>query len=113
MYFLKIKITNNNIFLSITNEIGKEFIGISAGSSGFSGPARATDYAAEQAGRNLGFLIRKKKIKEIILILTSRIERKIKAALKGLFSFKIRLKKIIVVPKIAHNGVRLRKRRRK
>ena len=113
MFFLQFKLTKNNLFIIIQNSNGKELIYVSCGSVGFSGPARATDYAAEQAGKQIGFKLKTKNINEVIFILKQKMHRNIRAALKGLYYFKIKIKKIIIVPKIAHNGVRLRKMKRK
>jgi small subunit ribosomal protein S11 len=114
VYFLVFKRTVNNLFCVVINIKGEVVVWASSGNSGFRGPARKTPYAAEQAGRNLAALLHVKAIKSIDgFILRDKIDRKIRDALKGFYLGGARIKRIILLPKVAHNGLRRRKKKRR
>lgn len=140
-YWLTYKITQNNAFMVATSSEGEPFIWRSAGRSGFKGPRRATPYAASVTGSKFFYKLVKKLKKtsrEIkrktrfypafnlgVLVKGGR-RRKVKLMLKGFFAkmrknFKLinsgkmpqfRFKCIIRKSRMAHNGLRKRKKRR-
>lgn len=114
MFFLLLKKSLNNLFCIVINIKGEIICYTSCGIAGFKGPAKDTPYAAEQAGILLGKKLRLKKIFILdIFFLKIKVDRKIRDCLKGLYSQKIKIKKIILLPKVAHNGLRLKKKKRK
>jgi small subunit ribosomal protein S11 len=113
MYKLFFKNSLNNLFCMVCDVKGKEFYWSSCGLAGFKGPARGTLYACEKAGLNLAHQLNKRGIKSCDLYLYTKYDRKIKEAVKALRSNRIRIKKIIVMPKMAHNGGRLAARKRR
>lgn len=114
MHFLVFKRTVNNLFCVVINIKGEVVVWASSGNSGFRGPARKTPYAAEQAGRNLASLSRAKNIKFIDgFILRDKMDRKIRDALKGFYLGGARIRRIILLPRVAHNGLRRKKKKRR
>lgn len=114
MYFLLVKKSLNNFFCVVINIKGEIICSTSCGILGFKGPAKSTPYAANQSGVLLARKLKKKKIKVIdILLLRIRVDRNIRDFIKGFYSQKVSIKKIVVTPKLAHNGLRLKKKRRK
>jgi len=114
MLFLIIKKSVNNIFCIVINNQGKLISYTSCGITGLKGPAKVTPYAAELVGKKLGIKLRLKKIRIIdYLILSIKLNRKVRNCLKGLYTEYIKIKHIVVLPKIAHNGLRKRKKKRR
>jgi small subunit ribosomal protein S11 len=108
-----IKITNNNIFITITSKNGNVLYWSSCGSCGFKGPRRVTGLAAEV----LGSVILKKliflKIKTIDLKIYSYLNIRVKSVLKSLlYNSLLFIKSINLEIPVSHNGIRFKKLRR-
>lgn len=114
MFFLIIKKSINNLFCIVINKNGKLMAYTTCGITGLKGPAKVTPYAAEQAGIFLGKKLQLKNINIIdCLFLSTKLNRKVRDCLKGLYSEFIKINKILVIPKFAHNGLRKRKKKRR
>lgn len=140
-HWLTYKISQNNVFMTATMAGGECLVWRSAGRSGFKGPRRATPYAANVTGGKFfyRFLKKLKKLSRqtkkrtryypafhIGVLIKSGRKRKIKLMMKGFFNkmrknFKwinsgkmpeMRFKCIIKKNRIAHNGLRKKKKRR-
>lgn len=83
-YWLLFKYTRNNLFAYIFHKYtGKLKCYISLGLAGYKGPAKKSDIAYFEAGRLLREKLLLLKIKNIDILFTSRIRRKIKTFLRG------------------------------
>jgi ribosomal protein S11 len=122
-FFLFINLTVNNLFAHVYNfyiatrkkRVKTKFdtfkiFSISSGLSKYSGKARLSNIALETVGRMFAKKLYFNKIRKVNLVLTCRLNRKIKEFIKGLRG--IEIKRIFFFPKIAHNGCRLRSRKR-
>lgn len=113
-YFLIIKKTLNNIFCIVINKKGEIICYTTTGIAGFKGASKTTPYAAEQTGKLLGKKLKNLQIMYLdIFFLQYRLDKIIRDCLKGLYTEKIKVLKIKLFSKVAHNGMRLKKRRRK
>lgn len=120
-FFLFINLTVNNLFAYVYNfylTSGRKrikmnrfkFFSISSGLSKYSGKARLSNIALETAGRMFARKLYFNNVQKVNLVLNCRLNRKIKEFLKGLRG--IEIKRIFFFPKLAHNGCRLRARKR-
>jgi hypothetical protein len=124
---LFIKLTVNNLFGYVINFfdyqtqddktrkfIKLKLISISLGVTGYKGPAKLSNVSLEKAGILLAKKLRKQNILTLNLILYTRLNRKIKEFLKGFTKTnKIKFKHVYFFSKCAHNGCRLKAKRRK
>jgi ribosomal protein S11 len=135
------KITNNNSFISGLKRNGNMLIWHSAGKSGLKGPRRATPYASQVTGGKFFYRLLKKLKKlgkkskkksgfyplfNIGIIIRSGRKRKMKLMLKSFFKRmyknmylsnlgkipKMRVLKVVRKARIAHNGLRKKKKKR-
>jgi small subunit ribosomal protein S11 len=113
IYRLFFKETFNNLFCMVCDDKGNEFFWTSCGLAGFKGPARSTPFACENAGLLLSKKLKQKGISKCTLYLYGKFSRKIKEALKSLKDEKIIITRIIVMPRLSHNGGRLAKKKRR
>lgn len=113
MYRLFFKNSINNLFCMVCDDKGKEFYWSSCGVAGFKGPARSTLFACEKAGLHLAQQLLNKNVNKCTLYLYTKYNKKIKEAVKAIKSSKIKIVGIVVLPKLAHNGGRLAKRKRR
>lgn len=124
-FFLFINLTVNNLFAHVYDfylgsvkrrkryKSGFKVISISCGLSEYFGKARLSNIALETTGQLFAEKLVMNKIFWVNLVLSCRLNRKIKEFLKGLLSKKIiKIKKILFFPKLAHNGCRLRAKKR-
>ncbi len=112
-FFLVIKSTKNNLFSYIySNYLINFFIYKSNGISGYKGPVRSSATSGEKTGYLLGCLAKKLGVRRVIFLINKKLTKKIKECLKGIRRSNLFIKKIIVLPKIPHNGVRHKKQRR-
>lgn len=112
-YILLICKTVNNIFCNVININGVLIKYLNFGLINFKGAVKKTIYALEQLGLKLSILLKEQNILKLdYFILTTKLDRKIRNILKGLYMGNIRVDKIYVLPKIAHNGLRKRKKKR-
>lgn len=118
-FYLMLRYSVNNIYVSIYNEKGEVFFN-KTGGVGNKGTRKYTVTTAEQLGRDLAVSLNKLYISKFMLVLKSPVNKFIYAVLRGLGSggifnkfFKTkRLTGILVRISKAHNGVRRRKLRR-
>lgn len=140
-HWLTYKISQNNAFMTATLNGGECLVWRSAGRSGFKGPRRATPYAANVTGGKFFYRFMKKLKKlsketkkktrfypafNLGVLIKSGRKRKVKLMMKGFFNkmrknFKwinsgkmpeMRFKCVIRKSRVAHNGLRKRKKRR-
>lgn len=91
-----------------------KFMCISLGVSGYKGPTKTSYVAAEETGVLFSKKLHKKKLNVFNLVLLCRLNRRIRMFMKGLQRVnKLRFKYIYSMPRRAHNGSRVKKRRRK
>ena len=115
MYILLIKKTVTNIFCIVINNKGKLICYVTCGMLNYrSGQIKRSNYVFEQVGNKLGLKLFDKKIYKIdYFILQTKLDFRIRSCLKGLMKKVLQIKKIIILPKIAHNGLRKKKKKRK
>lgn len=125
-YFLFIKLTLNNLFPYVYNfynfrrlqnkkvvRYKLNFTSMNLGMTGYKGPAKNSNIALETAGVLLAAKLKEKCIKKVNLVLFTRLNRKIKEFLKGLCKIgRLKIKYIYFFPKFAHNGCRLKSKKR-
>lgn len=126
IYFLFINLTLNNLFSYVYNfynfrKLAKKiiryklnFMCSSLGITKYKGPAKFSNIALESSGILLAKKLKKKKINKVNLVLFTRLNRKIKEFLKGFVKIgRIKIKRIFFFSKFAHNGCRLKSRKRR
>ena len=112
-YILFISKTTNNIFCNVININGKLIRYVSFGLINFKGSAKKTIYALEQLGLNLSIILKQRNIFYLdYFVLTTKLDRKVRNILKGLYKGNIKIKNFYVMPKVAHNGLRKKKKKR-
>lgn len=84
----------------------------SLGTVGFKGPAKKGDIAMYTVGKELGKRLFERRVRHVNLIIRNKMTRKVREFFRGLKEYKIKFHYIYVIPKFAHNGCRLRKRKR-
>lgn len=90
------------------------FIGSSIGLTGYKGPTKSSFIAAEETGKKYAYSLKRKKIRRVNLVLLSRLNQRIREFLKGFCKTRfIKIRYIYFIPKRAHNGCRLRNKKRK
>lgn len=105
--------TGKNIFVRLLNRDGVLVAQASAGLVGLKGPKKRTGYAAELTGLRIaekGLMMRMRGVKVLI---RGSLSKGVKGAILGLRRGGLRIHSLTYSPVIAHNGVRLRKSRRK
>lgn len=112
LYFLKVRSTLNNIYVTITNNFGQIIFAGSGGSSGISSSKRNTNYNLELLLNILGKKILSLEIKYLVLVLDHSSLKKKKVLLKSLQKLHIRILGVQFIANKAFNGVRLCKKRR-
>jgi hypothetical protein len=127
-HFLFIKLTLNNLFAYVYNYYNTKlkrnrykvlrskdlnFFSVSLGLTKYKGSARLSNIALEKAGSLLREKLVLNNIRFIHLVLHTRLNRKIKEFLRGFSRYSlIQIRRIIFFPKIAHNGTRLKSKKR-
>jgi ribosomal protein S11 len=112
--FLVLKRTNNNLFFSVTKRDGKPLYQTTAGVIGLSGSRRDSPTSAEISGKKILKQIKLRGYTRCYLRIAGLPDPCLRAAVRGLRSAKdVIFSKLDYVQPIAHNGVRLRKERRK
>jgi small subunit ribosomal protein S11 len=112
VYFLKIFSTLNNLYITLTNNLGHIIVTNSGGFSKVSSSKRNTNYSLELLLYELKKTLIQLNIKSLILTLDILALRKKKSILKVLQKFNIRILGIQIKTAKAFNGVRPCKRRR-
>jgi ribosomal protein S11 len=111
---LIIRCTSSNTIIHANWQKNKNIV-VSAGYAGFLGSNRSTTHAAQKTGECIGKKLTKIKQKDIVAVFrdsSDKEHRNKRAVIKGLKKFKINIRKVIVDAKIAHNGCRLKKKKR-
>jgi hypothetical protein len=128
--FYNVKLKRNKYKILRSEDL--DFCTVSLGLTKYKGPAKRSNISIERAGALLQQKLILKKINSINLVLNTRINRKIKEFLKGFFTQRIiynkyihkykfkkhkmpplvRIERIILFPKVAHNGPRLKNAKR-
>lgn len=103
--------TFNNTLVTITDPTGNVVSWGSAGASGFKGARKATPYAATTAVETAGRKAMTAGIKDVEVFLKGPGSGR-DAALRALRSIGMKMSMIADVTPLAHNGARLKKRRR-
>lgn len=109
--FACIHSTFNNTIISITDPKGNVLTWASAGSSGFKGSRKKTQYAAQVAAKNASSKALKLGIKKVGVILNGPGNGR-EIAIKGLHSTGLEILSIEDQTGVPHNGCRPPKRRR-
>lgn len=104
--------TLHNTILSVTDLKGNIITRSSVGGIGFKKGKRKMPYGAEVLGEKMGFKLKRKGIKELIVKLKGVGRGKL-SCVKGLKKQRLKLKGFQEVTPIPHNGCRSRKKRRK
>lgn len=112
LFFLLIRVTLNNLFITIIDKKGEVIFTGSCGSKDYKGPARNSIVAIRDLVKRAVNLLKKKGILNIIVLLKSYLDKKVRNVLKSLFYFRVRIIRILVRPLISHNGLRLKKEKR-
>jgi ribosomal protein S11 len=112
LYFLKVKSTLNNVYVTITNNFGQVIFAGSGGSAGVSSNKRNTNYNLELLLSTLGKKILSLEIKHLVLVLDHASLRKKKVLIKSLQKLHIKILGVQFIVNKAFNGVRLCKKRR-
>ncbi len=118
-YWMVLRPTLSNMFayvyrirLNKMRRRKKKFFTASLGMVGFSGPKKHSDIAMEKLGEFIGKKLKKRRIKRLNLVLRNRVSKRYKQFFRGFRSSKIKFKYVYILPRIAHNGCRLKKRRK-
>jgi len=109
-----IKITKNNMFVTVIEEKDKKII--AQGSAGYvqmQGPRKKMPYAGELLGRKIGENCLLLNCKVIDIHLHSYVCKKVRSIIRGIIIKGVKIREIILDARIAHNGVRLRKSKRR
>jgi len=112
LYFLKVKSTLNNVYVTITNNFGRIIFVGSGGFSKVSSNKRNTNYTLELLLNVLGKKLLSLNIKSLMLTLDSLSLRKKRVFIKVLQKLQIKILGIQLNSNKAFNGVHLCKRRR-
>jgi ribosomal protein S11 len=112
IFFLNIKTTLNNIYLTITDKFGKVVVLRSGGMSKLGGLKRNTGYTLELMLLDILKRLLKNPLSYVILRLDIQSLRKKKIIIKFLQKFNVKVLYIQLQLGKAFNGVRLRKIRR-
>ncbi|AGI98874.1 ribosomal protein S11 (chloroplast) [Nannochloropsis oceanica] len=109
--FACIHSTFNNTIISITDPKGNVVTWASAGSSGFKGSRKKTQYAAQMAAKNASAKALKLGIKKVGVILNGPGNGR-EIAIKGIHATGLEIISIEDKTGVPHNGCRAPKRRR-
>jgi ribosomal protein S11 len=118
-YICLVNRTGNNLFMRILLQENGKIIRLlkqlSVGQVGFKGPRKRTSYSGEIVGKNIGEYLRLNNINEITLYLCGKKKKfhYFKYAIRALIKSEINIKKVKFFLIKAHNGVRLRKSKRR
>lgn len=111
-YFIMLRQTANNCFVTITTKVGKVLYVCSTGLVGFKGPRRTTQPAAEAVGSAVAKFILRRRLYNLGVILRTPVNFQIRSIVAGLEFKRIHYSGIIDLVPTAHNGIRKRKARR-
>jgi ribosomal protein S11 len=106
----------NNVFVTVSQPFGfkKVLYKISAGFRylKLKGSVKGTPFASQMVGKGVGRFLKRKKIKNIVLFIKSRVNARTRSVVKGLVHFERLIRGIFVRYKLAHNGCRKKGLRR-
>ena len=105
--------SNNNLFMTLTKINGEVLLQLSGGKIGKKGPKKDTPNTAELIGRKFGASFVRMGFFRCILHVHGLYCPFVKSALRGFFSNRVRVMRIVQKVPISHNGVRMKKPRRK
>ena len=111
-YFVMLRQTTNNCFVTVINKMGRVLYVCSTGLVGFKGPRRTTQPAGEAVGNSVAKFILRRRLYNLGVILYTPINFQIRAIVSGLEFKRIRYSGIIDLVPVAHNGIRKKKIRR-
>jgi ribosomal protein S11 len=109
-----VKCTSSNTIIHASDRKGRSIV-VSSGNIGFRGSNRATTHAAQKTGELIAKKLRKFQQKKVVAMFRGAIDmgnKNKKAVVKGLKKYKVNIKKIVVETQIAHNGCRVKKKKR-
>jgi small subunit ribosomal protein S11 len=108
-----VNIQFNNTFVTATDLYGNVLVKACAGILGIKGPKRSTPVATEEITNFVCQFIKKNNFKFVLVKLNGILHtRKMKSAVKAISVYKfIILRALNITPK-AHNGIKLKKRKR-
>lgn len=105
--------TLNNLFLTVLSPKGGVLYWSSSGSTGNSGPRRATPLAAEQTGKGVASWLVERRVRSVEVRVAGPLGSRSRSAVRGLFhGGRLLLRRLRLVPPLSHNGLRRRKQRR-
>lgn len=111
-YFIKLRQTTNNCFVTLTTRTGKVLYSCSAGLLGFQGPRRMTQPAGEAIGKSIINFILRRRLKSLLVVLQSPVTFQIRSIVAGFGNSKRFFVGVINAIPQGHNGLRGRKVRR-
>jgi len=114
--FVKIilRFTINNIFLTICARNNKILTYFSSGSVGFSGPTRTTSFASDRIIENAVTFLKRRRFKSVhLIVLSGLFNYRSKAVIDALSSRNINIKALTYKINVPHNGIRMRKAKRR
>lgn len=108
-----LKITKNNVFLTVYDIKGNIVVSTTAGRIGMKGPKKRTVLAAELVGKEIGQKALSLGIKSIILCIEGIISKKVRGVVTGLLSGGVSIIGLEYRDCLAHNGVRMPREKRR
>lgn len=103
--------TYNNTIVTLTDQNGNTLAWTSAGSSGFSGPKKATPYAASQVVRKLMEKVADRDVKDVSIFITG-VGQGREGAIRAFHAQGLNVLGIQDITPIPHNGCRAPRPRR-
>ena len=103
--------TFNNTIVTITDQKGNTVSWASAGSSGFKGSRKSTPYAARMASQNAAREAQESGMQEVDVVIKGPGPGR-EAAIRALQASGIRVRSILDITPVPHNGCRPPKKRR-
>jgi len=111
---VRVRFTLNNLFITLTNKLGRNLVSFSSGSVGFKGTTKLTTYAIEKVALQASKFLKKKRMRNLYLIFNSgAVGYKSKIFIETLVYNSLLVKYLTVSDSIPHNGVRPRKTKRR
>lgn len=109
-----VRFSLNNLFVTVSNNLGKNFITFSSGSLGFKGTTKLTSYAIERVALNVSKFLKRRRFKNLYLVFNSgAIGYRSKIFIETLVYNSLIIKYLTVSDSVPHNGVRSRKAKRR